>query len=157
MDFTIALMLVFGAAGLVARPAARLKCMVRMRRIAVEDLDDEVWISRRVVRNFPEAEAMFSMLRPGEDGLSGTRGRLTPGEAYRVVRGSKGHVNKDDGVCYATAGKLRANGFTVEHTPGLRNPDHVTISYDGDWDESVALLFKTSFSEEVWHEEGGVE
>lgn len=127
--------------------------MVRIGRIAAEELDDAEWISRRVVRNFPEAETMFSMLRPNEDGLSGTRGRLTPGEAYRVVRGSKGHVNKDDGVSYATAGALRQSGFVVEHTPTLRNRDHVTISYDGDWDESVALLFKASFSEEVWHEE----
>lgn len=68
-------------------------------------------------------------------------GLVTPEEAFRIVRKTAAAPTTDDGVRYTTAEQLRDAGFVVEHAPNNRNPDHVTVSYPGEWDSAVALLF----------------
>lgn len=54
-------------------------------------------------------------------------GRFTAEEAgNRVLKAALG--NGRDSARYTTAHKLRAAGFIVEHTPNVKNPDHVSVS-----------------------------
>jgi hypothetical protein len=96
-----------------------------------------------------------------ENAVSLLLGGWHPLEASRKVRG----IALEDGTDaarYTTAGTLRANGFRVTHTPGYRNRDHVSVHFDGVWDEQVCEAFDRCFSPievdevtEVDFDEGG--
>lgn len=57
---------------------------------------------------------------------------------YRV----RGQALEDgtDAARYTTVGALRAKGFIVTNTPTKRNPDHVSVSWDGEWDQKCATI-----------------
>lgn len=81
-----------------------------------------------------------------ENDLSMLWGWLSVAEATAAVRGR--HPTPDrDAVRYTTAGTLRAEGFTVEHTPRLRNRNHVSVTLNGDWDASMCQALDASFTE----------
>jgi hypothetical protein len=84
--------------------------------------------------------------------LSAILGQVTAAEARRRVR-QAGSPTGDDGVRYARVGDLRAQGFTVTHSPWPRNTRHVSIRYPGGWDNEVAGTFNACFGTPQWHEE----
>jgi hypothetical protein len=51
---------------------------------------------------------------------------------------------------YTTVDRIRSAHtlFTVMHDPVPENPLHVTVSCDGDWDETLATLFEACFTED---------
>jgi hypothetical protein len=69
-----------------------------------------------------------------EASMSLILGRLTGEEAgNRVLKRAIGDGH--DSARYTTAGKLRRAGFVVEHTPHVKNPDHVSVRREGSWDD----------------------
>lgn len=96
-----------------------------------------------------------------EGAVSVLLGGWHPLEASRKVRG----IALEDGTDaarYTTAGTLRAQGFRVTHTPGYRNPDHVSVHFSGEWDEQVCEAFDRCFGptevgevDEIDFDEGG--
>lgn len=118
-----------------------------------EEIRDGEVLSQRVSRG-PDSQPDIDQPRPKDRGkVSVVRGRKSPAELFHLVR--KGHTrdnHRDDGARYTTAGELRGAGFTVEHSPNRRNPDHVSVSYSADWDAEVALLFKSCFADPTWGE-----
>jgi hypothetical protein len=125
--------------------------MGKVSPLEPEELDDGEWLTQRIARG-RDAPPEIDRPRPQDrDGVSASRGRKTPAEMYHVVR-KGGHCGPDDGVRHARVGALRDAGFKVRHSPNQRNPDHVTISYPGDWDDYVALLFKQCFAVRRWNQ-----
>lgn len=84
-----------------------------------------------------------------ETNVSLILGRLSPAEASRIVRRSLAPA-PFDGVRYATAGKLRAAGFVVMHTPSRMNPNHVSVSRTTEWGANEESAFDECFDEPVW-------
>jgi hypothetical protein len=72
-----------------------------------------------------------------EESMSLLVGQLTGEEA--AARILKGGPRGDGSDCarYTTAGRLRQAGFTVVHTPNRKNPDHVSVSCEGPWDDEA--------------------
>jgi len=64
----------------------------------------------------------------------------------RKVLGRPGQAS--DQVRHTTVGRLRAAGFVVTSTPGLRNPDHVSVAVPGNrvpWDHGEQERFDSCF------------
>ena len=117
--------------------------------LIVEEIRDQEEVTQRVCRG-RDAVPEINAPRPRDMGrVSVIRGRVTPSEAYDVVR-KGGTPGPDDGARYTTVAALRRAGFVVTHSPNPRNPDHVSVSYPGDWGSDVALLFKSCFAETLW-------
>jgi hypothetical protein len=85
--------------------------------------------------------------------LSVLLGKVTPEEARRAVRRSHGAMSSADGVRYARAGELRAQGFEVVHTPRRENPGHASVRLAGVWGNQAAGKFNSCFCEVKWHGE----
>jgi hypothetical protein len=118
-----------------------------------QELGEDEIVTQRISRG-RTAPPDINEPRPNDRGkVSLIRGRVTPSTAYHLVR-KGGQCGVDDGARYAEVRALRGAGFIVRHTPTNRNPGHCSVSYPGDWDEDVALLFKSCFTEHVWHERG---
>ncbi|WP_157439381.1 hypothetical protein [Aeromicrobium sp. Root344] len=115
-----------------------------------EEIADEEVISQRI----SVGRADINAPRPKDQNkLSALRGRISPGEAQLIVTRGKHPLTHEDGVRRTTAGELRESGFTVEHTPNNFNPNHVTITYFGEWDHIAEELFVSCFTEREWHRE----
>jgi len=82
--------------------------------------------------------------------MSTILGKVSPAEAHRRVR-MTGEPSRYDGVRYALVGDLRALGFVITHDPRPGNTKHVSVSYPGEWDDSVAGKFNQCFSVPFWH------
>jgi hypothetical protein len=82
--------------------------------------------------------------RSHETAVSLIRGRLTVAEAVRVVLWAES-VTEDDRVRYARAAALLEHGFDVLLTPTRRNADHISVVWNGDWDDDVARAFDSCF------------
>jgi len=94
-------------------------------------------------------------LKPADiDGLSAIIGQVTPAEGRRRVRGPRsGPPTRDDGIRYALVADLEKEGFRVTDTGWPGNTKHVSISYPGEWDDTVAGKFNKCFGAPLWHEE----
>lgn len=68
-----------------------------------------------------------------------------PGDAAALAFGRS--PEKRDATRETTASALKGAGFTVAHTPNPRNPDHVSVYWDGDWDDDVGTRFNDCFGE----------
>ncbi len=128
----------------------------RLPALVPEELEDDELVTQRVARGL-DAPPEYNQPKYPEEfpAVSVIRGALTPEEALRRVRKGMSTATRDDGVRRATVGTLRDAGFILTHTPTNRNPDHVSVTYPGDWERDVALLFKTCFATTEWH--GGEE
>lgn len=78
------------------------------------------------------------------DGLSLMLGHQTADEMVRAVRRFP-KLTSDDRVRYVTAGRLRDAGFVVRHTPTRKNPGHVSVTKDGEWDTVTEVEFDVCF------------
>lgn len=79
---------------------------------------------------------------PPERALSVIAGRVDVVVAATRFRGN--FVNGDV-VRFAQAVTLRSRGFVLTHTPSIRNPDHVSVTYRDGWDSDVAKMFDECF------------
>lgn len=91
--------------------------------------------------------------RPDHPGLSlcwGTQSVLAM--VYAVTQRTQ--ARERDRVRRTTVQSLRSAGFVVRHNPTQRNLFHVTVSYPGTWDETVAGRFNSCFDEPTrdWHD-----
>jgi hypothetical protein len=90
--------------------------------------------------------------------LSFMRGKATLDEAARSVNRKKvAGATAGDGVRYILAGRLRAAGFRVWHTPTKFNPHHVsvaTLDERAEWTDDEVAAFKECFTDAVskWKE-----
>lgn len=111
----------------------------------MDELDDEVWITQFV---FADADAdPVNVPRPARDhdGLSVIQGVLdTPGAA-KYVRFQVHIPYEGDGVRHAQVSNLRAAGFVVKRTPTRRNPIHVSVSTEAEWDAECGQRFDQCF------------
>ncbi len=81
---------------------------------------------------------------PVEQSMSLLCGALDPGAAATARHGNPPRPR--DAARLTTAGTLRAEGFRVEHTPRLpSSPLHVSVYWDGEWDDEVANKFDSCF------------
>lgn len=87
------------------------------------------------------------------DRLSGTLGQRSAADMQKRVRRHPIPPCEKDGVRYARVGTLRDAGFTLEHAPNSRNPEHATLRWASVWDERVAGIFNGCFSAPLWHAE----
>jgi hypothetical protein len=117
-----------------------------------EDIADDEYVTQRIERG--RAEIDRPRVSDFDGMVSVSRGRKTPSQMFHVVR-KAAKCGPDDGARYARVGDLRSAGFDVTHTPNRRNPDHASVSYPADWDDPVALLFRSCFSERRWNREEG--
>lgn len=79
-----------------------------------------------------------------ETQLSVIMGRLTPREAGDFVRRHGAQLPfAGDRARYTTAGRLRANGFTVDQTGN--DPRHVSVGYPLLWNAEVCKAFDAAF------------
>lgn len=79
-----------------------------------------------------------------ERSMSLLLGALDPAAAATARHG--GPPKPRDASRLTTAGTLRLEGFRVEHTPRLpRSPLHVSVYWDGEWDDEVALRYDSCF------------
>ena len=85
---------------------------------------------------------------PPEVSMSVLLGTFAPSEAQIEAYGP-GHGPKPrDAVRRTTAGRLREAGFRVVHTPRVpMSPNHVSVYWDGDWDDDVTAVFDECFDE----------
>jgi hypothetical protein len=81
---------------------------------------------------------------PPERSMSLLLGRFTP-ETGAATAFRRPTQPGRDACRYTTAGRLRAAGFTVRHTPTKMVPDHVSVYRDGDWTAEVARVFDACF------------
>jgi hypothetical protein len=90
--------------------------------------------------------------RAAVSSLSLVRGRRTIMEMTRIVR--KEPPREGDAVRWTTAGHLRAHGFSVLHTPNLRNRSHISVKPPEVWDDTTRSLFDGCFEPGmVWTDE----
>lgn len=80
-----------------------------------------------------------------ESELSLISGRLTVEEACGFVRRGKPCDHSRDQVRHTQAGTLRRAGFVVRQTG--KDPRHISVSLEGDWDEKVVVLFDGAFTQ----------
>ena len=120
-----------------------------------EYIDDEEILTQRISRGPQGVPDIDAPRLKDRDAISLQRGHKTPREMFHTVRKAvpADATYEDEGARYARASDLRAAGFLVAHTPNRRSQDHVSITYPGDWDEDVALLFRSCFAEHAWGEE----
>jgi hypothetical protein len=84
--------------------------------------------------------------RPHEQDVSLLAGRLTPRQAAKAVRhGRPEYFPGRDVVRYTTVERLVVAGFRVESTPSPMIPNHISVEYDGDWNDDVAKRFDGCF------------
>lgn len=82
-----------------------------------------------------------------ENAVSLLLGGWEPLAAGHKVRRHGALDDGTDAARYTSAGTLRVKGFTVEHDPGRKNPDHVRVTRLGPWDAAVCQDFDACFSE----------
>jgi hypothetical protein len=70
---------------------------------------------------------------------------LSAEEAHRLVVRRGAYNPAVDVVRSSTVGDLYDAGFEVRRAPTVAIPDHVLVSYDGDWDEVVGERFDACF------------
>lgn len=81
---------------------------------------------------------------PVERSMSLLDGALSPGDAARARHGQA--PKPRDAARATTAGRLRQEGFRVEHTPRMPMSQlHVSVYWDGEWDDDVAMAFDSCF------------
>lgn len=79
-----------------------------------------------------------------EKGLSLIAGRLTPEMATELV--CRREADEKDVVRHTLVSRLLEAGFVVKRTPiDPTNPDHVSVEYPGDWDDTVCERFDKCF------------
>lgn len=117
----------------------------------VEEIGNDETVTQRISRG-PGAPPDIDAPRTKDQGkVSVQRGRKSPSEMFHIVR-KGGTCSPDDGARYAVVGDLRRAGFEVTHSPTNRSKDHASVTYPADWDEAVALLFKSCMKEHLWNE-----
>ncbi len=72
-------------------------------------------------------------------------GELSADEACRLVQGRRCYNHADCDVRHTTAGALRKGGFTVEHAPTHKNPNHARAEWPQDWGDETAGAFNLCF------------
>lgn len=96
-----------------------------------------------------------NQLRLGEKGLSLTLGEPSVKEMVDLLYRGRRSASMHDGVRRTTAGRLCAAGFTLTLDGGKRNPNHVSVSLDGDteWTDDESARFNDCFGDPTWMEE----
>ena len=84
--------------------------------------------------------------RADEPDVSLLLGQLTADEA-RILVVPWGHTTEDDMVRYALADCLRDKGFTICLTPSRMIPGHVSVEYEGEWNDDMCEAFDECFTE----------
>jgi hypothetical protein len=87
-----------------------------------------------------------------EWGLSLIWGQLSA-EAAFVVTGRTGFSRRQL-VRHTQVERLQEAGLRVWHNPTQRNPLHVTVHYDGDWDRGIAERFDGCFDDPIGGQDG---
>lgn len=124
-----------------------------MTRGEGDAIADNEWLTQHGTKRADDSVAFRAALRnmPGKTELdmSMIRGRVGAERAGELRLGSSRRPERD-AARHALAGRFRAAGFRVEHTPRYpRTPWHVSIFWDhGEWDSDVAKLFNSCFGEE---------
>jgi hypothetical protein len=77
--------------------------------------------------------------------MSVTAGRRTAEDMALAVR--KRPYETGDTVRLAKVGTLRSAGFRVERAPSRENPDHVSVEWPDEWDNTVETKFDSCFEE----------
>ncbi len=77
--------------------------------------------------------------------LSLLAGRYSLNRATVLI--AKRDLDAGDAVRYARVSCLEEAGFKVARTPHRRNPDHVSVKFDGFWDDAAGEKFDACFSE----------
>lgn len=85
--------------------------------------------------------------RASEVELSLLAGRYSVTQATVLI--ARRSVDSDDAVRYARVASLIQAGFEVRRTPNRRNPDHVSVKFEGLWDDAVGEKFDACFSDAV--------
>ena len=81
----------------------------------------------------------------GEKEVSLLLGTLSVGEAKGYVI-PRYQPNSNDLVRYSSVDCLASKGFSVRHTGHKRSPYHVSVEYDGEWNEDMDEAFDDCFS-----------
>ncbi|MFC0862568.1 hypothetical protein ACFHYQ_09700 [Sphaerimonospora cavernae] len=124
-----------------------------------DDLGDEDWVSQYGTIHKPIEGKPFKR-RPsvGEvsQELSLLKGKLTPDQAATAVNHHRvrGAI-PGEGVRYALAGKLRADGFRVWASPTRHIPGHVSVALMDDdrlWTHDDMERFDACFESTNWKE-----
>lgn len=113
--------------------------------LEVRELGDEEWISQV---GHKRADGTFSfqgrprpLKEPPETDISFVLGQLGPSQARLTAFGSLTRMHPGrDAVRHVKVGTLRSAGFRVEHTPRRGSLDHVSVFYDGEWDDTTEDL-----------------
>lgn len=120
----------------------------------VRDIYDDEWLTQVGTRKRSGAFSFHDKPRawrePPELALSWLVGRREPAEARQMAFGPLTQLSpSSDAVRYALAGRLRSQGFRVDHDPSLANPAHVLVRWDGqgEWGDSEADLLHSCCSE----------
>jgi hypothetical protein len=138
-------------AGRIVRRDQASSQHVRSTDQVIRDLADSESLSQFGNHFKPEGGPAFRRApRWGkEQAISVIAGRIGVKRAAVLVRGN---VHPGDGVRHTVVGRLRGEGFAVRHTPSPMNPDHVSVSYPGDWTEKVSQAFDDCFEVPKWEE-----
>jgi hypothetical protein len=89
----------------------------------------------------------------GQPGISLVWGQLSAQAAFFVVTGRTG-FSEAHLVRHTQLERLQEAGLRVWHNPTQRNPLHVTVNYDGDWDPSIAERFEGCFDDPIGGQDG---
>jgi hypothetical protein len=85
--------------------------------------------------------------KEGQVEVSLLAGLYSVGRATVLI--ARRDLDSNDGVRYARVSCLAEAGFELVRTPSHRNPDHVSVKFDGLWDEAVGERFDACFGEPV--------
>ena len=88
-----------------------------------------------------------------EKGISLIAGQLTARQARRLVVRRGIYRPSVDAVRHTTVSDLSDADFTVRPDPTPAIPDHVLVTYDGEWDDEVAERFNACFGPTVTEED----
>jgi hypothetical protein len=81
--------------------------------------------------------------------ISMIAGDVTVEQATALVRSRLVEGHPDHAVRFTTVGALRSAGFLVENTPTRMNPEHVSVTWPGDWTGDVCERFESCFTNDV--------
>lgn len=85
--------------------------------------------------------------KSGQDELSLLAGRYPLSAATILI--ARRDLDSGDAVRYAEVSCLLEAGFEVERTPNHRNPDHVSVKFNGLWDDTAGESFDSCFGEPI--------